>query len=45
MADDVKRFRDMLNECMTESAKKLNIKQIPEEKKANLLEKFKKAIG
>jgi len=45
MAEDVKRFREMLDECVESGMKKLDIKQIPEEKKQGMIRKFKKLIG
>jgi hypothetical protein len=43
--DDVKKFKEFLSECLEEREKKSGIKEIPQEKKASMIEKFKKAIG
>jgi len=45
MAEDVKKFRELLDECMTEAGKKLDLKKLPEEKKRTMGEKFKKLVG
>jgi hypothetical protein len=45
MAEDVKKFREMLDSCMEETSKKLDMKHIPEEKKQGMIRKFKKLIG
>jgi hypothetical protein len=45
MAEDVKKFKDMLDECVEQGMKKLDLKKLPEEKKASMIRKFKKAIG
>jgi hypothetical protein len=43
--EDVKKFREMLDECMTEAGKKLDMKKLPEEKKRSMLKKFKELVG
>ena len=40
-----RKFRELLDECMEQGMKKIDMKQIPEEKRASMLKKFKKLIG
>lgn len=39
---DIERFKQILNECLDE---KINIKNFDKQKKLNIIEKFKKAVG
>ena len=43
--EDVRKFREMLDECVEGSMKKLDLKKLPEEKKAGMIRKFKKLVG
>ena len=45
MSEDVKKFKDMFDNCMEESMRKFDFKKIPEQKKATMIQKFKKAMG
>ena len=45
MADDVKKFKEMFDTCMEESMSKFDFKKIPEQRKQNIIQKFKKAMS
>jgi hypothetical protein len=41
---DVRKFREMLDGCLDESIKKLDLNKVSDEKKAGMIDKFKKAM-
>jgi|GEM_PF-6325757 CRISPR/Cas system CSM-associated protein Csm2 small subunit len=42
---EIKKFKEIFDKCLDDSIKKLDFKKISEDKKENLVSKFKKLIG
>jgi adenylylsulfate kinase-like enzyme len=45
MADDVKKFKEIFDNCIDESMKRVDMKKLSEQKRQGMIQKFKKAMG